>query len=326
MLRYKSDEDERSSRWRQIGKAGLNGLGSANNSREAAGRRAPSRKQIMAALTGLAFVFPAVTYFIMWIFVPAVYGLWLSLTNASFFGPSHFVGLSNFSSVLSSNAWWQSSLLTVFYILEVVPATLALAFLASYLINYLRLAGGFFSAVFFLPYVIPSVASAIVFELILQPGGVVNQALRADIPWLTGASWAIPAISIATAWMLFGFYVVIFLAGLQSIPSSVTEAAALDGAGRGRRLLSIEIPLLRPMILFAIVTAVAYVLTNFTTVYVMTQGGPGSATNVVPMEIYRTAFNYAQPGTAEAMAVLLVLASLIITGAEFFVLGREVRK
>jgi ABC-type sugar transport system permease subunit len=286
-----------------------------------------SKRKLLSSAIGIIFVFPAAAYFIMWVFYPAGYGLWLSLTNYSFFVPGYkFVGLANFRTLFGESTWWSAVTVTALYLLEVVPATLLLSFIAAFLIHRLRRGASFFATLFFLPYVIPTVASAVVFELLFQPGGLFNEFLHLHPPWLTEQQYAIPAVSMATAWTLFGFYVVIFLAGFQSIPSEVLDAGSVDGCGSLRSVWSIQIPLLRPIILFCSVTAVAYVMTNFGTIYVMTQGGPGTDTTTLPIDIYNTTFLFSEPSIAEAMALVLLAVTAVLTVIQFTLLGRDIKK
>ena len=213
--------------------------------------------------TGFMFTLPFAAYILVWICIPAGYGLWISLTNNSLIGPSKYVGLSNYGSLLKSSAFWSSVDLTGQYMAWVVPVTLVVAFTGAYSISRVRRGGALFSTIFFIPYIIPAVASAIVFELLLPQGGLIDQVFHLHIAWLTTPGDSMIALSLTTAWSLMGFYVLIFFAGIQSLPRAVLEAAEIDGTSTMQRLWRVELPLLRPTIIFAIVTSIAYVFTKF---------------------------------------------------------------
>lgn len=269
---------------------------------------------------------PFAAYILVWICIPAGYGLWISLTNNTLIGPSRFVGVDNYTSLLKSSAFWSSVKLTAQYMAWVVPITLVVAFVGAYCISRVRRGGALFSTVFFLPYIIPAVASAIVFELLLPPGGLIDQNFHLHIAWLTTPGDSMIALSLTTAWSLMGFYILVFFAGLQALPRPVLEAALMDGCSPLQRLRLIELPLLRPTILFAIVTSIAYVATNFTTVFVLTQGGPGDATEILPIFIYQNAFDFNQAGLASAAAMMMFAVSLVFVGFQFWLFGRLERR
>ena len=298
-----------------------------------AGRRLPVRDhrfvrrwrsdRAQHARTGFLFCLPALAYFVIWIFIPAVYGIWVSLNNYTFISPSSFVGLKNFTGLPSYPGWTTSLWVTVVYVLETVVPTLFVAFVIARLLLHVRRGRGIFLAIFFVPFVIPAAAAAIIFELLLQPAGIVNHLLGTAISWLTQPAPALGAVSAVTLWSLAGYYVIIFLAGMQQVPLEVIEAAHVDGATLLQRVLRVELPLLKPTVLFSTVTGLAYVLTSFTVPFVMTSGGPGSATTVLPLLIYRVAFQYGQGGSAEAMAIVLFGASVLLVWLQFALLREK---
>jgi len=273
------------------------------------------------AWTGALFTVPTVIYFAWWIIIPMLYGLGLSFTNASLLAPPQFIGLQNYITSFHDPEFVNSVVRTVVYVIEVTIPTLALSLAIAWLINRIVRARALYLTLFFLPFVIPAVASSVIFELILQPYGIFNQFLHIKVGWLANPSLALIGLSIVTIWNLIGYYVVIFLAGLQQVPHELLEAARIDGAGSFQSFLNIVMPLMRPTLLFASVTTIANVLTNFTQPYVMTHGGPGDSTTVLPLLIYREAFQYSKDGQASAMAVLLLIASLILTWVQFRLLS-----
>jgi multiple sugar transport system permease protein len=200
--------------------------------------------------------------------------------------------------------------------------------LALLLNQRLRLSG-VYQVVFFVPVVIPAVVSAIIWGLLFRPSGVVNNALGIfgvdPLPWLASAQYALHGIVIVSVWGSFGYATLILLAGLQSIPPEYGEAAAIDGASRWRVVRDITLPLLAPRLLFVTATSVAALLTSFVVPYVMTNGGPGTATRVLPLLIYQTGFEFLRAGQASAMAFILLLITLVFTAFQFRLFGREVQ-
>ncbi len=275
------------------------------------------------SVIGFLFTLLALVYFIIWVFGPMIYGAWISLTNENWFAPPQFVGLTNFFTLAISLQFWHTVGRTGVYIAETVVPSLAIAFLIAWGIHLVSHGRLFFLTVFFIPFVIPTVASAIMFEMLLQPSGLVDQVLHIHISWLTNPAFAMVGLSIVTVWNLVGFYVVIFLASLQQINREVIEAAQVDGVTAWRLVWQIVLPLLRPTLLFALVTCTATVLTNFTQAYVLTNGGPGNSTLVLPLLIYRQAFTFSAAGNASAMALVLLIASIGLTYLQFKVVGNN---
>jgi multiple sugar transport system permease protein len=187
---------------------------------------------------------------------------------------------------------------------------------------------GLYQVVYFVPVVMPAVVSAIIWGLLYRPSGPVNNLLGlfavGPLPWLASADYALYGIVIVSIWAAFGYDTLILLAGLQSIPPEYGEAAAIDGASRWRVVRDITLPLLAPRLLFVTATSVAALLTSFVLPYVMTNGGPGTATRVLPLLIYQTGFEFLRAGQASAMAFILLLITLIFTAFQFRLFGREV--
>ena len=149
-------------------------------------------------------------------------------------------------------------------------------------------------------------------------------ALREDGGSRSAQRLVLDIIVIVSIWAAFGYDTLILLAGLQSIPPEYGEAAAIDGASRWRVVRDITLPLLAPRLLFVTATSVAALLTSFVLPYVMTNGGPGTATRVLPLLIYQTGFEFLRAGQASAMAFILLLITLIFTALQFRLFGREV--
>jgi multiple sugar transport system permease protein len=280
------------------------------------------------SLVGIAFVLPAVVFFALFNFYAMGYALYLSFTSWDLLTPPRWVGLGNYTSLVSDPNFLSSLGITLRYTAEsTIPLILLSLGLALLLNQRLRLSG-LFQVIYFVPVVIPAVVSAIVWGLLYRPSGPVNNLLGligvGSLPWLASAEYALHGIAIVSVWGGFGYATLILLAGLQSIPPEYGEAAAIDGASRWRVVRDITLPLLAPRLLFVTATTVAALLTSFVVPYVMTNGGPGTATRVLPLLIYQTGFEFLRAGQASAMAFILLLITLIFTALQFRLFGREV--
>jgi ABC-type sugar transport system permease subunit len=279
----------------------------------AARARRRSRAHYRQAAFAVLLLTPALVYFLMWVFIPLVYGIYLSFTNSTLINTPQLIGLENYRTLWHDPLWWSSLTRTFVYVGEVVVPTLALAFVMARLVVNCRRGQGLLMSLYFMPYVVPGVVAALVFASIFQPYGIVNTGLGLHVSWLSDPGTAMYAMSITTIWSLIGFYVVIFMAGFQQISREHLEAARLDGASTLQLVRHVELPLMRPTVIFSAVTAIAFVMTNFGTPFVLTDGGPANATTTLPLLIYNETFTYSSAGVGAAMAVMLFLLSVILT-------------
>jgi ABC-type sugar transport system permease subunit len=271
------------------------------------------------ATFGLVLLAPAFVFFMMWVFVPLVYGIYLSFTNSTLTNTPQLVGLENYRTLLHDPLWWSSLTRTFVYVGEVVVPTLVLAFVMARLVVYCRRGQAVLMSIYFMPYVVPGVVAALIFASLFQPYGLVNTTLGLHISWLSNPGVTMYAMSITTIWSLVGFYVVIFMAGFQQISREHLDAAKVDGATVLQLVRHVELPLLRPTLVFSSVTAIAFVMTNFGTPFVLTDGGPANATTTLPLLVYDETFNYSSAGVGSAMAVVLFLLSIVLTVVMFWV-------
>jgi ABC-type sugar transport system permease subunit len=274
---------------------------------------------------GILFGLPSFVYFALWVFVPIGYGIWESLTNDSLLGSPSFVGLANYTTAFSDPQFWHTVERTFEYGGVAVVPTLVIGLAIAILLNGVRTGQQVYLMGLFLPVVVPSISAALVWELILQPAGLLNATIGTNLSWLLDPSVSLIAVGMVTVWSAVGYYVVVFLAGLQNIPTDVIEAGAIDGARRLQTFWYLVAPLLRPTILFATVTSTAAVVTNFTLPFVLTNGGPGDATLTMPLLIYREAFSYSQAGFGQALAMILLVFAIVLTLIQFRLLGRSVQ-
>lgn len=229
-----------------------------------------------------------------------------------------FAGLQNYIDLIDDDVFWKSLRVTFSFALMVVPGVVLLGLLLAIAVNTIRnyTVRGFFTVTFFMAYVVPLVAVALVWRYIYLPGqqGLLNLMLGwvdlGPIRWLTISEWALRSIAILRIWKEAGYAMVLFLAGLQSIPKDYYEAAAVDGANAWRRFLHITMPLLMPTMAFVVIVTTLSAFLAFTEVYVMTveaggnRGGPNFATNLMAFHIFNTAIAYGHEGYGSAMAVI----------------------
>ncbi|WP_008336847.1 carbohydrate ABC transporter permease [Alicyclobacillus acidocaldarius] len=278
-------------------------------------------------LAPYAFIFPSFIGVLAFLLVPAVAVLIISLFNWNMLSPPKFVGLRNYLDIFQDPLALHSMLVTVYYVLLNIPVQTVLAILLALLLNR-RLPGmGMFRAFFVLPWLAMPVAISVVWNLIFDPtNGVLNDVLTAvglhPQQWLSSPVEALPCVAAVNIWQWTGYNMLFFLAGLQSIPSHLYEAANIDGAGRLRKFFSITLPLLRPTLLFVLITSVIGSFQVFDTVYVMTQGGPGTATNVYNYYIFQQGFQFFHMGYAAALSVILFVVILLVTLIQFRFVGK----
>ncbi|SCL29262.1 carbohydrate ABC transporter membrane protein 1, CUT1 family [Micromonospora pallida] len=227
-----------------------------------------------------------------------------------------FVGLTNFVDVLTDPDFLQSLLTTAVVVVVSVPLILVIALLLAVALNRgIRWGKAFFRTVYYVPVVTGIVAIAVVWKFLFADEGTVNAALAAfgiDGPaWLADPFWALPTIILLVVWRCFGLVMVLFLAGLQSIPEELHEAARVDGASSWRRLVSITVPMLVPIVLLAAVLMTVAVVQVFEEPFVITQGGPLDSTRTTAMYIYDE-FGFGKYSTAAAASyILFAIISLL---------------
>jgi ABC-type sugar transport system permease subunit len=254
-------------------------------------------------------------------YLPILTEVGLSLFAADGFSAPRFVGFANYAQAAGHPDFWAALLNNVWYAAGTVSGKLIFALIAALLLNGQFRGRAVFRAVFFLPVILSFVAIGLLWTLIFNYNyGLLNFVLQAvglaDLKrdWLGTPETAFPAVIFVDLWKWTGFHVVIYLAGLQSIPSDLYEAAALDGASRWQMLRRITIPLLKPFTAINVVLASLGAFSVFDLIYVMTQGGPFKSTNVAMIEVYLQAFQFNQFGYAAALSVLLLL---LIAGLSF---------
>ncbi|MDP5274790.1 carbohydrate ABC transporter permease [Chengkuizengella axinellae] len=269
------------------------------------------------------FLLPNLLGFFVFIFFPVIASFFMSFTSWNGFGKIEFVGLENFIDLAQDKGFRISFVNTLLFTLISVPITLFLAIVVAVLLNkgvkFIKI----FRTAVFLPYVTAPVAVAVVWQLIFNPSmGPINGFLSSvgiDNPpgWLSSPDWSLISVSIVFIWHNIGYYMIIYLAGLQNVPDSLYEAADIDGAGPIVKFFKITIPMLSPVIFFTSIIALIQSFKVFDFVYVLTEGGPGRSTNVLVYSIVNTAFERYEYGYASAMALILFLVILVISYIQF---------
>lgn len=283
--------------------------------------RTGERVQARAAVWFLA---PALALIGVFFCVPILAGLAMSFTDFDLYAIGspetiRFVGLGNYAQVLGDGEFWRAMRNTAFFVGVGGPLSVSASLAAALLVN-AKLARwkGFFRTVYFLPVVTTMVAVAIVWRYLLHPRyGLVNAGLGAvgipPVDWLGDPAWAMPAIILLAVWKNFGYNMLIFIVGLQSIPDELYEAAELDGAGARARFVHVTLPSLGPTFLFVGVMTMIGLFQIFAEPYVMTQGGPLRSTVTVVLLMYEQGFRWWRMGLATAMAFVLFLVTLLAT-------------
>lgn len=282
---------------------------------------APRGHRLRAALVGYAFIGPLAIGLGVFHVYPMLMTTYASFTNWDGLTPPQWVGFDNYVRLLTADPLFLQVVGNTFlFMLGAIPLTIVLSLMLANLTSGQRRSMVVFRLAFFIPYVANSVAVSIVwFRLFSGRDGVLNSILGAiGIPgpdWLVQSPWALIAVIIASVWQGLGYPMIVLIAGIQAIPESLHEAAALDGAGRIRRFFSVTLPLLTPSLFFVSISQFVLSFQVFGIVYVMTKGGPGHDTDVYLTRLFSVAFGSGQLGYASAMAWLLFL---VIAGLTVF--------
>ncbi len=273
---------------------------------------------------GWAFLAPALALIGVFFFVPVLAGFVMSFTDFDIYAIGspdsiRFMGIENYRQVLADPEFWRALRNTLYFVVVGGPLSVLASLGAALLVNAkVTRFKGLFRTIYFLPVVTTMVAVAIVFRYLLHPKyGLVNQALGflhvGPIDWLGDPHWSMPAIVLLAVWKNFGYNMLIFIAGLQSIPEELYEAAELDGASARDRFLHVTLPSLAPTFLFVGVMTMIGQFQIFAEPYVMTQGGPLRSTVSVVMLMYEQGFRWWRMGYATSIAFVLFVIMLVAT-------------
>lgn len=291
-----------------------------------------SRRLNRDTRTAAGFLSFNLTGFTLFTLIPMALAIYVSFFNWPLQGgQTRFVGLGNYSNVLSSFGFWRIVLNVLYFVGAYVPLNLIVSLtLAALLGPRMRAVKGkaFLRIVFFLPVVTPLVASSLLWALIYNQNGIFNTVLGwfglGPVPWLSSSDWSMPSIIIMSVWLGFGYNMILFVAGMTNIPDTMYDAAAIDGAGPIRQFFKITLPLLSPLIFFGTLMTLITSFQVFTQAYILTNGGPGNSSTTLVLQLYDDAFQYFRLGDGSAIAVLLAFMILIVTGLMFMLQRRLV--
>ncbi len=270
--------------------------------------------------TAILFLLPSVVILATFSFYPIGAAFRLSLFKWDNMVPEQiFIGLQNFLTLIHTGRFWNSLQVTLEYTAGVTAISLALGLVLAVALNERWLAlKGLWRSLYFLPVVTPTVAAAMVWMLIFNPGfGLVNTMLRSlhlqGLNWLADLHWALPTVMSLGIWRRIGFNLVIYLAALQGIPQDYYESAQVDGANTWQRFIQLTVPLLRSTTVMLMILGVIDSFLVFDQVMVLTRGGPGNATEVIGQYLYTTAFSLSKMGLGAAISVVMFLVIAIFT-------------
>lgn len=274
-----------------------------------------------SSLTGYIFIAPWLIGLFVFTLYPMLYSLCISFAEWPLVGEPKFIGWKNYTDMFADKNFVQSLKVTGLYVLMSVPAQVFLSILVAVLLNQNIRGRGVFRTIFYLPAVVGGVATYTLWQFIFNPDfGLINSCLymlgiSPGPKWLQSTQLALPSLAIMSLWGL-GSNMVIYLAGLQSIPKTYYEAASIDGAKAPRKFFSITLPLLTPTIFFNLIMTIIASFQTFTQAMVMTKGGPGNATLFYALYLYRNAFSYFKMGYASALAwflfIIVVALNIVI--------------
>jgi multiple sugar transport system permease protein len=277
----------------------------------------PSHPPHRETLTAWLFLIPAATFLGIFVLYPIGYLCYLSFTAGSFTRAGvQWIGLRNYWRLLVNPDFWQVLGNTGYFTLATVIPSLVISLGLAVLIERTGALRGWLRTVYFIPSITSLVAVGLGFRWLFQTDGPINTLLGyvsvSPIPWLGSTTWAMPVLIVLSIWKQLGFNLVVFLAGLQTIPKNRYEAAELDGANDWQQFWYITLPGLRPTLIFATVTTAIFTLRSFEQPYVITGGGPLNSTNLLVFYIYNEAFGQFDFGYAAAAATALLLITLIL--------------
>lgn len=276
------------------------------------------------------WVAPAVVIFGVFVVLPAVFALGLAFTSWDGLSAPVFVGLRNFEAAFTDGDYWHALVHNIIYAVGTVAGKFVLSLGLALVLNSSIPARAFFRTVLFLPVVLSFVAVAMLWSFMYSYNiGLINNVLGhlglgvLAHDWLGDPRTALGAVIMVDIWKWFGFHLVIFLAGLQSIPDEVYEASRLDGAGWWRQLTRITLPMIVPVATINVILSLAGAFNVFDLVYIMTTGGPGNATDMAMLEIYTEAFQFNKYGYSAALSVIQLLVVSVVSLGTIFLIGRR---
>lgn len=269
------------------------------------------------AWEGYLFISPWLLGLLIFTLGPIIFSFYYSLTDFEVVRPPVFVGLENYDRLINDGLFWQSLKVTTIYVVAGTPLGLILSFALAMLMNQRVRLLGLWRTIFYVPTLVPVIASTMLWLWIFNPEfGLLNTLLRyvgIEGPlWLGHSRWALPSLILMSLWGVGG-PMLIYLAGLQGIPTDLYEAAEVDGAGAWAKFIAVTLPMMTPVIFFNLIMNMIFAFQVFAQPFIMTQGGPRYATLFYVLYLYQNAFKFFRMGYAAALAWILFLVILILT-------------
>jgi len=269
-----------------------------------------SKEALIAAL----FLLPAVSGCVIFIFLPSICSFLLSFFKWNLITPVKFAGLNNYIELFQSDSFWFILKNTIYYaLMTAVFASIIPLILAAILHSRIR-GSEFYKTAYFLPFITPMTASAMIWQWIFDPNtGLVNALFKIHQEWLYNSETVLNVLIFITVWKLTGYNMIIYLSGFAGLNPNVYEAAKIDGAGSLKAFLRITLPLMSPSIFFVLLITIVSSFQVFDLIYLMMQGGADNAANILVYWLYKNAFEYFDIGRASAIAYVLFVLILIFT-------------
>lgn len=288
-------------------------------------KRKKTRLQRREALEGYLCISPWIIGFICLTLGPVIFSLIMSLCRWDMINPPKMIGLANYATIFADDDRFRQSLkVTIIYAICAVPLGVACSLALAMLLN-LKVKGmQFFRSIFYIPAILPGAAVAMVWQMVLRPqsDGIFNAIIGSvahllhmsfvPIPWLTSPDWVLRSFVIMSLWSVGGG-MIIYLAGLQSVPTQLYEAAEIDGAGSWQKFRNVTLPMISPTLFFNLIMGIIGSFQVFTSSFIMTGGGPANASLFYVLYLYLKAFKYLQMGYACALAWILFAVILALT-------------
>lgn len=290
----------------------------------------PGRASRHEARSASGFLALSMAGFAFFTILPIIGSLVMSFFDWPVFGDRSFTGLSNFTTIFTSDPVFRRVLWnTVLFVLLYLPLNIVVSMALALWISPRVRGRGVYRVLFFLPAVTPMVANAIVWQLILTPRGVVDSLWKSvtgsDAPnFLGSTTWAMGCVVVMSVWQGFGYNMLVFSAALDAVPESLVEAARVDGAGPVRRYFHVVLPMLSPSLFFAATMTLITSFQVFAQPYILTGGGPGVSTETLVVYLYRTGFEQFKLGRAAALAWVLFAIIMVVTALQFILQKRWV--
>ena len=268
-------------------------------------------------IAGVLFLLPTLLFAIVFLIGPIAVAVAVSFTKFSILSAPQLNGGANYLAIAKMPAFWEALWVTGKYIFLRLALIFVIAFFMAHIVQTRILGAGIFQSIYFLPYVFPLAVTSVVWKIFFQARGLMESLTDllgvAPISWLTDGDWALVAILITTVWSGVGYYSIILLAGLQTIPKSVWEASIVDGLTAPQRFIYVTLPMLRPTLFYMLVVGTVNTIQGFDPFLVMTDGGPGNATEVIGLLIFKQGVVHFRMGLASAMSVIVLLIIFALT-------------